>query len=79
MKRNNVSLDIINFSNPENVPKLEALIKTCNNSNNSHFMDVPMGIGMITDVLFNSPILHGDDVGGNAGGNNMPAQGNPGG
>jgi hypothetical protein len=32
---------VINFSNPDNVPKLEAIVTTCNNSNNSHFQDVP--------------------------------------
>lgn len=57
LKRNNVALDIINFSNPANVQKLEALVNTTNNSSNSHFMDVPQGIAMITDVLFTSPIL----------------------
>jgi len=57
LKRNNVALDIINFSHPENIPKLEAIVKTCNNSGNSHFQDVPVGVAMITDILFSSPIL----------------------
>jgi len=61
LKRNNVALDIINFSNPDNVPKLEAIINTCNNSNNSHFQDVPMGAAMLTDILFSSPIMGNDD------------------
>ena len=30
----------------------------------SHFLDVPIGVSMITDVLFTSPILHGEDAGG---------------
>jgi len=58
-----VALDVINFSNEENVPKLEALINTCNNSGNSHFVDVPKGCAMITDVLFGSPMLN-DNEGG---------------
>lgn len=61
LKRNNVGIDIINFAHPDNVPKLEALIQCANNSENSHFMDVPMGVAMITDVLITSPILQGND------------------
>lgn len=61
LKRNNVAVDIINFANADNVPKLEALVNAANNSSNSHFMDVPQGCTMITDVLFTSPILGNDD------------------
>ena len=63
LKRNNVAIEIINFSNPENIQKLEALVNAANNSSNSHFMDVPLGISMITDLLFTSPILAGDEAG----------------
>lgn len=62
LKRNNVAIDVINFANFENVDKLTALVNAANNSSNSHFMDVPMGISMITDVLITSPILMGEDV-----------------
>ena len=69
LRRNNVAIDVINFANPDNVPKLEALVNAANNQSNSHFMDVPMGCTMITDVLFTSPILGNDDVpGGGPGG-----------
>ena len=54
---------MINFANPDNVPKLQALVDAANKSDNSHFLDVPMGVSMITDVLFTSPILQGDDYG----------------
>jgi 26S proteasome regulatory subunit N10 len=63
LKRNNVAIDVINFANPDNVSKLEALVTACDNSSNSHFLDVPIGINMITDILFTSPILHGDEAG----------------
>lgn len=76
LKRNNVAIDIINFANPDNVEKITALINACNNSSNSHFMDVPMGISMITDVLFTSPILNGDEAGVDQA---AGAGGNPGG
>jgi len=63
LKRNNVAIDVINFAHPENVPKLQALVNCANNSENSHFLDVPMGVSMITDVLFTSPILGNEDGG----------------
>lgn len=62
LKRNNVAIDLINFANPDNVPKLEALVCAANNQSNSHFMDVPAGISMITDVLFTSPILGNEEA-----------------
>ena len=61
LKRNNVSLDIINFANADNVQKLTALVNSTNNDSNSHFLDVPMGISYITDILITSPILLGGD------------------
>ena len=67
LKRNNVAIDIINFANEENVPKLQACVNAANNSDNSHFMDVPQGVIAITDVLITSPILMSEDYGGGAG------------
>lgn len=58
---------MINFANPDNVPKLQALVDSANKNDNSHFLDVPMGVSMITDVLFTSPILQGEDAFGGAG------------
>lgn len=68
LRRNNVAIDIINFANPDNVPKLQALINSANNGNNSNFLDVPLGASMITDLLFTSPILQGEDAANAAGG-----------
>lgn len=70
MKRNNVAVDVINFAHPENVPKLQAMVNATNNNGNSHFLDVPLGVAMITDVLIASPIINeaaGDMGGVNAG------------
>lgn len=64
LRQNNVAIDVINFANPDNVPKLQAMVEAANKNDNSHFLDVPMGVSMITDVLFTSPILQGDDFGG---------------
>lgn len=63
MKRNNVALDVINFAHPENVPKLQALIRAADNNRNCHFLDVPLGVHMITDVLIASPIINQEDEG----------------
>lgn len=58
MKRNNVAIDVINFAHPENVPKLQAMVNAANSNGNSHFLDVPLGVAMITDVLIASPIIN---------------------
>lgn len=79
LRQNNVAIDVINFANPENVPKLQALVDSANKSDNSHFLDVPLGVSMITDVLFTSPILQGEDYGAEAmAGANAPADGSAG-
>ena len=60
---------MINFANPENVPKLQTLVDNANKSDNCCFLDVPLGVSMITDVLFTSPILQSEgygDMGGAA-------------
>jgi len=45
LKKNNVAIDIINFANPDNVSRLEALIAAANagseESPTCHFLDVP--------------------------------------
>lgn len=66
MKRNNVAIDVINFAHPENVPKLQALVNAANSNGNSHFLDVPLGVSMITDVLIASPIINEGMEGGDA-------------
>ena len=60
---------MINFAHPENVPKLTALVTSANTSDNCHFLDVPLGVAMITDVLISSPIIS-EDMGAGAG--NVP-------
>lgn len=61
---NNVAIDVINFANPDNVPKLEALVNSANQGDNCNFLNVPLGITVLTDVLFTSPILAGDMAAG---------------
>ncbi len=75
LKRNSVAVDIIKFAHPENVGKLQALVSAANSSENSHFVDIPLGVAMITDVLIASPIINPDDNGGIAGGNAAGAAG----
>jgi len=46
------------------------MVNATNNNGNSHFLDVPLGVAMITDVLIASPIINeaaGDMGGVNAG------------
>ena len=53
-------------------------MEAANNSDASHFLDVPIGVSMITDVLFTSPILHGEDAAAMGGAGGMPADGSGG-
>ena len=87
LKKNNVAIDVINFANPDNIGRLQAIINTANSGNeaesNCHFLDVPEGCSNITDVMITSPILQSDDmggaaVGGDAGGAGPAAGGIPG-
>jgi 26S proteasome regulatory subunit N10 len=66
LKRNAVAVDVINFAHPENIPKLTALVTAANSSENSHFLDVPLGVAMITDVLIASPIINESENAGAA-------------
>ena len=74
MKRNNIAIDVINFAHPENISKLQAMVNAANSSGNCHFLDVPLGVASITDVLIASPIINQEDeavgaaVGGGAAG-----------
>lgn len=61
LKKNNVAIDVINFANPDNIGRLQAMVDMANDgsddSSTSHFFDVPMGCNSITELLITSPIL----------------------
>jgi 26S proteasome regulatory subunit N10 len=81
LKKNNVSIDVINFANPDNVARLQALVNAANGSEDQptcHFLDVPLGCSHITDVMITSPILQPEDSGMGAGAGDIGA-GNAGG
>ncbi|CAD6204977.1 unnamed protein product [Miscanthus lutarioriparius] len=61
LKKNNVALDVVNFgeSDDEKPEKLEALVAAVNNGGNSHIIHIPAG-GVLSDVIFSSPILSED-------------------
>lgn len=40
------------------------MVDSANKNDNSHFLDVPLGVSVLTDILFTSPILLGDEFGG---------------
>jgi len=71
LKKNNVSIDVINFSNPDNVSRLQTLVNTANKESDDaptcHFLDVPAGCSSIMEVMIASPILQPEDMGGAAG------------
>lgn len=66
LKKNNVSIDIINFAHPDNVSRLQTLIQAANqgaeDAPSCHFLDVPAGVTHITDVLITSPILQSEEM-----------------
>jgi 26S proteasome regulatory subunit N10 len=59
LKRNNIALDIVCFGNLEDIEKLQDLQRLVNAGDNSHFVSVPPGLGILCDALRNTPILHG--------------------
>jgi len=70
LQKNEVAVDIVNFGEEqENTPKLEAFLAAVNKNDNSHLVNVPAGVGILSDVLAQSPILAGDSSGGGGGGN----------
>ena len=69
LKKNNVNIDVINFANPDNIGRLQAMVNSANDGAEEkptcRFLDVPMGCSHIVDVMMTSPILMADqDMGG---------------
>jgi len=74
-KKHNIAVDVINFGEEnisnENVEKLEALVNTVKNGDNSHFLNVPPGPHDFSDLVLTSGIMHGQAAGGFGGLNNL--------
>lgn len=53
MKKNSVSLDIVDFGEDENEKpdKLEALLAAVNNNDSSHIVHIPPGPNPLSDAL----------------------------
>jgi 26S proteasome regulatory subunit N10 len=69
LKKNKVAIDIVSFGEEnaeENQPKLEALQKAANNSDNCRLVTIPPGAHMLSEMLQRTPIVRGDgpDTGG---------------
>lgn len=62
LKKNNVSLDIVNFGEEDDgkSEKLEALLSSVNSGDSSHLVQAPAGSCVLSDVLITSPIFTGD-------------------
>lgn len=59
MKKNNVSVDFINFGEEsENTEKLEKFIEEVNSGNNSHLVTIPPGPHLLSDVIVSSAIVN---------------------
>lgn len=68
LQKNEVAVDIISFGeNEENQPKLEAFIAAVNKNDNSHLVIVTAGMGMLSDIVQQSPVMSSGDGGGGGG------------
>jgi len=65
LQKNEVAVDIINFGEEqENTSKLEAFFAAVNKNDNSHLINVPPGVGILSDVIQQSPMMSGGEGGG---------------
>lgn len=61
MKKNQVAVDIVNFGEEvSNKQKLEAFVNAVNSSENSHYIEVPAGPHLLSDVLLTSALVAGE-------------------
>lgn len=67
-KKNAVAVDVINFGTENasngNAAKLEALVNSANSGDNSHFLNIPPGPQILSDVILTSSIMGDAQVGG---------------
>eukprot|EP00992_Anisonema_acinus_P013261 TRINITY_DN8644_c0_g1_i1.p1 TRINITY_DN8644_c0_g1~~TRINITY_DN8644_c0_g1_i1.p1 ORF type:complete len:344 (-),score=73.58 TRINITY_DN8644_c0_g1_i1:155-1186(-) len=56
LKKNSVAIDVVAFGIEENIPKLEQFVAAANSQENSHLINVPLGV-TLADVLVSSPIV----------------------
>eukprot|EP00667_Euglena_gracilis_P013651 EG_transcript_14095 len=56
LKKNSVAVDVVAFGVEENIPKLEAFVNAVNSQENSHLINVPLGV-TLADVLVSSPLI----------------------
>jgi len=62
MKKNNVAIDVINFGEEsDNTAKLEAFVNAVNSGDNSHLITISPGPHILSDMLFSTPVLAGED------------------
>ncbi|KAF2554367.1 hypothetical protein F2Q68_00038128 [Brassica cretica] len=64
LKKNSVSLDIVNFGEDDDAEKplkLEALLSAVNNNDGSHIVHVPSAANALSDVLLSTPVFTGDE------------------
>lgn len=75
LKKNSVSIDVVNFAHADNVSRCQSLVAAANQGQDdnptSHFMDVAPGCNM-TDVILTSPICQMEDAGAMGGGAGAP-------
>lgn len=69
LKKNGIAIDVISFGDHSNDAKLQVLVDSANKENNSHFLPVESGPGVVlTEVLARSDILGSSMLMGNSSG-----------
>lgn len=65
MKKNNVAIDIVSFGDASGFDeRLQAMIENVNSSDNSRFISVPAGAGLMSDHIVSAGLLSEDSPGG---------------
>lgn len=67
LKKNSVAVDIVSFGVDDNISKLESFVAAVNSQENSHLINVPLGVSL-ADVLVSSPLVAEEGMPAQAGG-----------
>eukprot|EP00163_Fabomonas_tropica_P018175 TRINITY_DN3241_c0_g1_i1.p1 TRINITY_DN3241_c0_g1~~TRINITY_DN3241_c0_g1_i1.p1 ORF type:complete len:412 (+),score=172.77 TRINITY_DN3241_c0_g1_i1:182-1417(+) len=70
LKKNNIAVDFVDFGeDAENTKKIEAFVNAVNSGDNSHVVTIPPSDNtMLSDVLYSTPIVMGEDAAAGGGG-----------
>lgn len=62
LKRNNISVDILNLGEAGNAAKLSQFVESVNVDDSSNFMNVEASVSLLSDTLVGTPFLGGGGI-----------------